>query len=129
MENNNNFNIPFEQAYTQNDKEKEYLVLNENSSVLTGKKSSIIGKFSGSLIALVCLVEIVLCIIEGGINISIKNNDNKLTLKQLGSSDNLYENENDTLTNIIIKDEDININKNVPLPIQQSSFENNQNRL
>jgi hypothetical protein len=138
LENNNNFNIPFEQAYIQNDKEKEYLVLDENSSALTGKKSSIIGKISGALIALVCLVGIVLCIIEGGLNISninynndisIKNNDNKLTLRQLESSDNLYENENDTSTNNIIKDEDININKNVPLPIQQSSFENNLNRL
>ena len=92
---NSNFNIFFE----QNKKENNYLVLEENSSILSGKKSSIIGKISGTLLGLVCIVGIILCVIEGGFNISFNNE--KLTVRRLTSSNNIYENNN--TTNIIIK--------------------------
>ena len=67
---NNDFNIS-EQIEIQN--ENEYLVLDENSSILSGKKNSLIGKISGALIALVCLIGIILCVVEGGYTLSYKN--------------------------------------------------------
>ena len=102
---NSNKNLPFEQNDIKNEKENNYLVLEENSSVLSGKKSSIIGKISGALLGLVCIVGIILCVIEGGFNISFNNE--KLTVRRLTSSNNIYENNN--TTNIIIKDEDLDI--------------------
>ena len=60
-------------------------------------------------------------------NLSIKDNDNdKLNKRRLISSNNIYENSN--TTNIIIKDENIDINKNVPVPIK-STFKNYINKL
>ncbi len=138
---NSNFNTPLENIQVQN--EKEYLVLDESPSVLSSKKNSLIGKLSGALITLVCLIGIILCAIEGGLTISNKNNfsmkeiKNELTVRNLLSSENIYEtenenineNENNNLTNIIIKDEDIGIN--APLPIKSNriskTFKNDLN--
>ena len=121
----NKFNTPLDQSDLPN--EKEYLVLDENSSILSGKKSSILGKISGPLIALVCLLGIVLCVYQGGFsfpnkNISIENNDNQINLRHLEMTNememDIEEEENNTTSNLIIRDEDIDLN--VPLPIKSN---------
>ena len=123
---NNSFKIPLEQNEVQN--EKEDLVLDESSSMLSGKKSSIIEKFTGTLLAVVCLLGIILCLVEGGLPLSYGNNleENKLSLRYL-SSNEIYEKENKNI------DYNENINNNVPLPIKANSifnnFENNMNKL
>ena len=129
---NNNFNsIPMEE---QNKNEKEYLVLDENSSILTDKKSSLLGKLTGALLALVCLLGIVLCVVEGGIKISYKNNietASQLNIRQLTSQENddVYIKENQNISNINITDEDIDIDINVPLPIKSTRIKNFENYL
>lgn len=55
---NNSFKIPLDQSEFQN--EKEELVLDESSSTLSGKKSSIIDKIAGTLLAVVCLIGVIL---------------------------------------------------------------------
>ena len=134
---NNDFNTPLEN--TQIQKEKVYLVLDESSSVLSNKKNTLMGKLSGALITLVCLIGIILCAIEGGFimpnknKFLIKEKKNELTIRNLISSENINEteneNENNNLTNIVIKDEDIEIN--VPLPLKSNriskTFKNNLN--
>ena len=123
---NNSFKIPLDQSEVQN--EKDYLVLDENSSMLSGKKSSIIEKISGTLLAVVCLIGIIFCVIEGGYTLSYGNNlvENQLSLRHL-SSNEIYEKDNKNI------DDNENININVPLPIKTNSIfknlENNINKL
>ena len=123
---NNSFKIPLDQSEVQN--EKDYLVLDENSSMLSGKKGSIIEKISGTLLAVVCLIGIIFCVIEGGYTLSYGNNlvENQLSLRHL-SSNEIYEKDNKNI------DDNENININVPLPIKTNSIfknlENNINKL
>ena len=127
---NNNFKIPLDQSEVQN--EKEDLVLDESSSTLSGKKSSIIDKIAGTLLAVVCLIGIILCVVEGGYTLSYGNHlvENQLSLRHL-SSNEIYEKEN----KIISDNANENININVPLPIKTNSIlknlnlENNMNKL
>lgn len=127
---NNTFKIPLDQSEVQN--EKEELVLDESSSTLSGKKSSIVDKIAGTLLAVVCLIGIILCVVEGGYTLSYGNNlvENQLSLRHLSSND-IYEKEN----KIIDNNHNENININVPLPIKTNSIlknlnlENNMNKL
>ena len=127
---NNTFKIPLDQSEVQN--EKEELVLDESSSTLSGKKSSIVDKIAGTLLAVVCLIGIILCVVEGGYTLSYGNNlvENQLSLRHL-SSNEIYEKEN----KIIDNNHNENININVPLPIKTNSIlknlnlENNMNKL
>ena len=120
-ENNNNINIPLKQNEIQNE-ENEYLMLDENESVLTNKRFSMFGKISGALITLVCLIGIILCVIKGGYNLSYKNEivqnniENPINVRHLTSSDDDSDiNENETMTNVNITDEEIDkIELNVP---------------
>ena len=90
---NNSFKIPLDQSEAQN--EKEDLILDESSSTLSGKKSSIIDKIAGTLLAVVCLIGIILCVVEGGYTLSYGNHlvENQLSLRQL-SSNEIFEKEN-----------------------------------
>ena len=119
---NNSFKIPLDQSEFQN--EKEELVLDESSSTLSGKKSSIIDKIAGTLLAVVCLIGVILCVVEGGYTLSYGNNlvENQLSLRHL-SSNEIYEKEN----KIIDVHENENINVNVPLPIKTNSIIKNLN--
>ena len=127
---NNTFKIPLDQSEVQN--EKEELVLDESSSTLSGKKSSIVDKIAGTLLAVVCLIGIILCVVEGGYTLSYGNNlvENQLSLRHL-SSNEIYEKE----IKIIGDSVNENININVPLPIKTNSIlknlnlENNMNKL
>ena len=123
---NNIMNNSFDQPELQ--KDNDYLVLDENSDILSEKKSSFIGKMSGALIALVCLIGIILCVIEGGYTLSYKNIiienqeiNNPLNVRQLTSTNELYIDENNNLSNISIIDEEMDkIDINVPLPIKSN---------
>ena len=133
----NKFNIPLDQSDLHN--EKDYLVLDENSSILSDKKSSILGKISGALIALVCLIGIILCVYQGGFSfpnrtISIQNNDNQMNLRHLEATNkileatndiNIEEEENNAISNLVIKDEDIDLN--VLIPIKSNRLTNLNN--
>ena len=128
---NNNFNINMDD---QNQNEKEFLVLDENSSDSSDKKNSLLGKLTGVFIALVCLLGITLCVVEGGFIISNKNkieNVNNLNIRNLNSeNDEEYIDENQNISNINITDEDLDIN--VPLLIKPNrikNFGNNLNKL
>ena len=131
-------NNPLDQPELQN--ENEYLVLDENSDISSEKKNSFIGKISGTLIALVCLIGIILCVVEGGYTLSYKNmiidnqnNNNQLNIRQLTSTDDLYTDNNNSVSNISITDEEIDkIDINVPLPLKSNrikKFDYNLNNL
>ena len=120
---NNEFNIS-EQLEIHN--ENEYLVLDENS-IISEKKNSLIGKISGALIALVCLIGIILCVIEGGYTLSYKNilieeNNGQLNVRHLTETNNMDIDENENISNInIIDDERDIIDITVPsLPIKSN---------
>ena len=120
---NNEFNIS-EQLEIHN--ENEYLVLDENS-IISEKKNSLIGKISGALIALVCLIGIILCVIEGGYTLSYKNtlieeNNGQLNVRHLTATNNMDIDENENISNInIIDDERDIIDITVPsLPIKSN---------
>ena len=119
---NNSFKIPLDQNEVEN--EQEELVLDESSSTLSGKKSSIVDKIAGTLLAVLCLIGIILCVVEGGYTLSYGNNlvENQLSLRHL-SSNEIYEKEN----KIINDNENENININVPLPIKTNSILKNWN--
>ena len=126
----NKFNTPLDQSELPN--EKEYLVLDENSSILSDKKSTILGKLSGALIALVCLLGIILCVSQGGFtstnkNIAIENSVNQINLRHLETPTemDIEEEDNNTTSNLVIKDEDIDFN--VPLPIKSNRLTNLNN--
>ena len=125
---NSNYKIILDQSEIQN--EKDYLVLDENSSILSDKKNSIIGKLSGALIALVCLIGIILCVIEGGFTNNF--NENQINLRHL-SSDNVYENKRLNSLKFENNITNENINTNMPLIIKSNlintNFENNMNKL
>ena len=131
----NKFNTPLDQFDLPN--EKEYLVLDENSSILSDKKNSILGKISGALIAIVCLIGIILCVSQGGFsfpnkNIVIQNNDNQINLRHLETTNENLETTNEidieeeeNNTNLIIKDEDLDLN--VLMPIKSNRLDNLNN--
>ena len=123
-------NISLEQNY----EEKEYLVLDEDASFSTDKKSSVFGKLTGALITLVCLIGIILCCIDGrfipgnnnsnikfdgGNNMKIYRNNDKITLRQL-SENKALNNENDKDNDADIDSSDIkeeSTNTNIILPV------------
>ena len=124
---NNNLDINLEPNDNQN--EKDYLVLEENSSILSDKKTSILGKIVGTLVAVVCLIGIIICVAQGGFALSNKNiinqNENNFNFRHLTSTNDMDFNENHNMSNIIIKDEDVDIN--VPLPIKSNRIKNYKN--
>ena len=121
----------------QNIEENEYLVLDEEASFFTSsKKSSILGKLTGALIALVCLICIIICSSDTSINknqetkikfdnrntinnikMKIYRNNDRMPLRQLSEkkalnienfrNNNEDDNNNDEGNNIKIKDENI----------------------
>ena len=123
---NSIMNNTLDQPELQN--ESEYLVLDENSDISSEKKNSFIGKISGALIALVCLIGIILCVIESGYTLSYKNsiienqnNNNQLNARHLNEINDLYIDEDNNISNISITDEEIDkIDINVPLPIKSN---------
>ena len=126
----NKFNTPLDQSDLPN--EKEYLVLDENSSILSDKKNTILGKISGALIAIVCLIGIILCVSQGGFSfpnrsIQNENNVNQINIRNLETPDemDIEEEDNNTTSNLVIKDEDIGLN--VPLPIKSNRLTNLNN--
>ena len=126
---NNNFNINMDDL---NQNEKQFLVLDEISSDSLNKKNSLLGKLTGVFIALVCLLGIALCVVEGGLFISNKNkieNVNHLHIRNL-ENEEIYIDENQNISNINITDEELDIN--VPLVIKPNrikNFGNNLNKL
>ena len=114
----------------QNDMDKEFLVLDEDVSFFSDKKSSsLLTKLTGSLITFVCIIGVIFCFLQGGysINIAKYNNINnlnkfneKIPLRKLSESE-LVENNNSN--NIKIK------NENVLLPINKELMDNSINQL
>ena len=113
--------------------DNEYLVLDEDLSfIYSDKKSISLTKLTGALITLVCLIGIVLCFVQGGINNNLTTNrdinninklNNKISLRQLNEEKTL-DDDNDTIDND--NDNDIDIKEeNVLLPINKGIFDNN----
>ena len=111
--------------------DNEYLVLDEDLSfIYSDKKSISLTKLTGALITLVCLIGIVLCFVQGGINNNLTTNrdinninklNNKISLRQLNEEKTL-DDDNDAIDN----DNDIDIKEeNVLLPINKGIFDNN----
>ena len=82
------------------------------------------------MIALVCLIGIILCVIEGGFTNNF--NENQINLRHL-SSDNVYENKRLNSLKFENNITNENINTNMPLIIKSNlintNFENNMNKL
>ena len=122
-----NTNFPSDQSDIQ--QENEYLELEENSSILSDKKGSFIGKMTGALIALVCLIGIVFCVAQGGLSLSYKNtlieNNSQLNMRHLESTNDLDINleQNNNISNITIKDDEEEEEINVPLPINFNNLQ------
>ena len=115
--------------------DNEYLVLDEDLSfIYSDKKSISLTKLTGALITLVCLIGIVLCFVQGGINNNLTTNrdinninklNNKISLRQLNEEKTL-DDENDAIENDSDNDNDIDIKEeNVLLPINKGIFDNN----
>ncbi len=121
---NISFKFPLDQDQNEVSNEKDYLILDESSSMLSGKKSSIVEKIAGTLLAVVCLIGIILCVVEGGYTLSYGNKleENQLNLRYL-SSNEIYEKENKNM------DENEKININVPLPIKTNSIFKNMDNM
>ena len=113
--------------------DNEYLVLDEDLSfIYSDKKSISLTKLTGALITLVCLIGIVLCFVQGGINNNLTTNkdinninklNNKISLRQLKEEKTL-DDDNDAIDND--NDNDIDIKEeNVLLPINKGIFDNN----
>ena len=113
--------------------DNEYLVLDEDLSfIYSDKKSISLTKLTGALITLVCLIGIVLCFVQGGINNNLTINkdinninklNNKISLRQLNEEKTL-DDDNDAIDND--NDNDIDIKEeNVLLPINKGIFDNN----
>ena len=111
--------------------DNEYLVLDEDLSfIYSDKKSISLTKLTGALITLVCLIGIVLCFVQSGINNNLTINkdinninklNNKISLRQLNEQKTL-DDDNDAIDN----DNDIDIKEeNVLLPINKGIFDNN----
>ena len=122
----NNIFISSENKEKENENENEGLVLEEDNSSISGKRNSFIGKISGVLVGLICLVGIVLCIFEGNNNYSktnfILSDQEQKTLRHL--SENTCPNNNLNESYNIIDGKNNITNNNLPLPIESLNKNN-----
>ena len=89
INNNNNINL-----------EEEGLIFEEdNSFILSGKKNGLLGKVSGFLIGMVCLIGITLCIFQGK-NIFYNKSNNILNSNLINANTQNIQNNNNILRNL-----------------------------
>ena len=124
---NNNLNNDFISSENkEKENENDGLVLEEDNSSISGKRNSFIGKISGVLVGLICLIGIVVCIFEGNKDHSktylFLSNQEQKTLRHL--SNNICPNNNFNESYNIIDGKNNITNNNLPLPIESLNKNN-----